>query len=473
MKQSMRQAGKALAFFLPAVFGVIGFAVLEGEPLSNALFNCLSMYVINYGDPPANFFVELARWTAPLATASGVFLAMAAVRQKLHNYLCFRRGQSVAVYGPPAARAALLDQLGSNGLEGQDQLIEAQRYILLNQEDWNFGFYYQNRQALQGRTVYLQSRAAPAQAVADPCLRLFCPEETAARLFWKQNCLYPAAAAKQGQLKLVFLGFGTLGEQLLYYGLLDNIFLPDQQIEYHIFGDCQRFLATHTQLDQIEDPIIPHQEPWYQALPLLEQADLVVVLEQQDQLALLRDLLLACRRPRFHVFSASEAAQLLDDQRRLSLFDWQNQAQQLENILGELLFDRAQRINLRYANLYGGVAETQENKLAEWNKLDSFTRYSNVSAADYHEIRLQMLDHMGLPQQPDQWTPETMELFSQLEHIRWHRYHSLHNWRLGTPAQGRKDPVQRIHADLLPYDQLTEGEKEKDRENIRVLLSIQ
>ena len=96
-----------------------------------------------------------------------------------------------------------------------------------------------------------------------------------------------------------------------------------------------------------------------------------------------------------------------------------------------------------------------------------------MSAADYHEIRLQMLDHMGLPRQPDQWTPETMELFSQLEHIRWHRYHSLHNWRLGTPAQGRKDPVQRVHADLLPYDQLTEGEKEKDRENIRVLLSIQ
>ena len=107
MKQSMRQAGKALAFFLPAVFGVIGFAVLEGEPLSNALFNCLSMYVINYGDPPANFFVELARWTAPLATASGVFLAMAAVRQKLHNYLCFRRGQSVAVYGPPDRKSVV------------------------------------------------------------------------------------------------------------------------------------------------------------------------------------------------------------------------------------------------------------------------------------------------------------------------------------------------------------------------------
>lgn len=473
MKQSVKQAGKVLAFFLPAVFGVIGFALLEGEPLSNALFNCLSMYVINYADPPANIFVELARWTAPLATASGVFLAIAAARQKLRNYLCFRHGHSVAVYGPAGPRTALLDQLGSNGLEGQDQLIPAQRYILLNQEDWNFSFYYQNRQALQGHMVYLQSKAAPAQAAADPWLRLFCPEETAARLFWKQNCLYSAAAAKEGRLRLVFLGFGALGEQLLYYGLLDNIFLPEQQIEYHIFGDCQSFLATHTQLGSLEDRVIPHQQPWYQSLPLLEQADLVIVLEQQDQLALLQDLLLACRRPLFHVFAASQAARLLDSQNRLLLFDWHSQAQKLENILGESLFDRAQRINLRYANLYGGVAETPENKLAEWNKLDAFTRYSNVSAADYHEIRLQMLDTMGLPRQPDQWPPETMEFFSQLEHIRWQRYHYLNNWQYGRPEQGSKDPVRRIHVNLMPYHQLSQADKEKDRENIRLLLSIQ
>jgi len=32
--------------------------------------------------------------------------------------------------------------------------------------------------------------------------------------------------------------------------------------------------------------------------------------------------------------------------------------------------------------------------------------------------------------------------------------------------------VQKIHADLVPYRDLTEGEKEKDRENIRILLSM-
>lgn len=471
MKNFWKGVGKALVFCGPAVFCVIGFSFLEGESLINALFNCVSMYVLNYSDPPVNLFVELARWMAPLATAGGVFLAVSALQERARNALRYRRGNSVAVYGPQGAKDALLSQLGARGIEGKEELVPACRYILLGDEEENFDFYFRNRAALKGRTVYLQSRAAPAQT-ADPALRLFCSEETAARLFWKQRPLF-SAVQQNPRLKIVFLGFGALGEQLLYYGLLDNIFRPDQRLEYHIFGDGKRFSAIRSQLDQLEDKIVFHPEPWYDCLELLEEAQTVIVLEQKNQLALLQDLLLACRRPLFHVFAASNATQLLDGQNRLSLFDWKNQACQAEHILGDSLFDKAQRVNLRYAHLYSGIAETPENKMAEWNKLDAFTRYSNVSAADYHEIRLQMLETLGLPQQPESWPPETMELLAQLEHIRWQRYHYLHNWQYGRPETGAKDPVRRIHINLLPYDQLSEADKEKDRDNIRLLLSLQ
>ena len=41
------------------------------------------------------------------------------------------------------------------------------------------------------------------------------------------------------------------------------------------------------------------------------------------------------------------------------------------------------------------------------------------------------------------------------------------------PENGKaKDLTQRIHILLYPYNELPEAEKEKDRENIRVLLSI-
>ena len=145
----------------------------------------------------------------------------------------------------------------------------------------------------------------------------------------------------------------------------------------------------------------------------------------------------------------------------------------LSLLLEDTMYLRAKRINLRYAHLYQGTEETEKNMETEWNKLDTFTRYSNISAADYHEMRLMMLKAQGLPDRTEELTPETMELLAELEHIRWCRYHYLNNWRCGQPDNGKnKDPEQRIHTLLYPYGELPEAEKEKDRENIRVLLSV-
>ena len=56
--------------------------------------------------------------------------------------------------------------------------------------------------------------------------------------------------------------------------------------------------------------------------------------------------------------------------------------------------------------------------------------------------------------------------------MRWCRYHWLNNWSLGTPANGKnKDPGARIHVDLRPYAELSEAEKQKDRDNIRLLFA--
>ena len=66
-----------------------------------------------------------------------------------------------------------------------------------------------------------------------------------------------------------------------------------------------------------------------------------------------------------------------------------------------------------------------------------------------------------------------MEKLAELEHIRWCRYHYLNNWHYGIPENGKtKDLEKRIHCDLVPYSDLNEEAKERDRDNIRTLLSI-
>lgn len=48
----------------------------------------------------------------------------------------------------------------------------------------------------------------------------------------------------------------------------------------------------------------------------------------------------------------------------------------------------------------------------------------------------------------------------------------MSNWRRGAGENGKKDPAARLHPDLIPYGELADAEREKDRENIRVLLGI-
>lgn len=474
MKKYAAIGRKAVLFLLPLTCGMVGLAVLAGEPFLDALYQCVGMYLMNYGDTPPNLWVEVARWTAPLATASWVVLAIGILRRALDSWLRYFRGDSVAVYGAGAAKGVLLEQLGHRGIDGGEEPVPARRYIFTGPEEESFAFCRDHRRELAGRQVYVQCRSLSAQSSTDPLLKLFCPEENAARLFWRQRGMEELSRQRGHRLRIVLLGFGKLGEELLLRGLQSNIFSPDQCIAYHIFGGEDRFAAVRRGLSAMEDPVIFHREPWYAQLQLLEEADLLLVLTQEGQAALLEELLLATTREEIDVFAGGALANSpLAAQKRLRLFAWERAACDLGLILDDLLLTRAKAINLRYSHLYGGVAETGENREAEWRKLDAFTRESNISAADYHEVRLTMLGAMGLPAEAEKLPPETMELLAELEHIRWCRYHYLNNWTWGQPENGRrKDPVRRLHVDLVPYGQLTEAEKEKDRENIRILLSV-
>ena len=475
MKKFAAVGRKIIVFLLPLICGMVGLVGQSGESFLDALYQCVGMYLMNYGDTPPNLWVEIARWTAPLITASWVVMAIGVLRRVLGNWLRYFREDSVAVYGTGTAKSVLLQQLGRRGVDGGKELVPAHRYILVDTETENFAFYREHRRELAGRPVYLQCRSLSAQSNTEALLRFFCPEENAARLFWRQRGMYELSRRQGHHLQIVFLGFDKLGEELLLRGLHNNLFSPDQSIAYHIFGASDRFAAVHRGIAQIEDPVVFHQEPWYTQLPLLEEADLLLVLEQTGQAKLLEELLLATTRQEIDVFSGNAVADSpLAKHPRLRLFAWEQAALDLKVVLDDLLLARAKAINLRYSHLYAGVAETAENREAEWAKLDAFTRESNISAADYHLVRLDMLAAMGLPASAEKLPPETMELLAELEHIRWCRYHYLNNWTFGQPEDGRrKDPSRRVHRDLIPYRDLTEADREKDRENIRILLSVE
>jgi hypothetical protein len=66
------------------------------------------------------------------------------------------------------------------------------------------------------------------------------------------------------------------------------------------------------------------------------------------------------------------------------------------------------------------------------------------------------------------FTPQEVEILAQLEHDRWKKEKEESGWRYGK----ERDDNKKFHPSLVPYDQLSESEKDKDRDTINQIPEI-
>lgn len=490
-KKPWKTVARIFLMAVPFIVGTLGL-FFNGERFTDALFDAACMYTMEYCEPVQNLAVEFARWTAPLASASVIIQIFSVFHTRLHDWRIGHRTEAIAAYGPPEDTAFLERQFPGKVIrkENFDVFQRASRYILLGNDRENLRFYGQNQKLLENCQVYLQSSVWKPQMIHGANLHIFCPEENAARIFWQQSDLYTTYTdhiqSSQEPFSIVLIGFGRLGQELLYWGLLNNLFSPTQQIVYHLFpgvsgihqdafaSECDRmdaFLAKHHQFDNVSDQIIAHKEPWQMQLSVLENANRILVCTEHCTEELTQDLLFALPLNGVDVFSDEDTLlHQMDEADRVRIFLWRREALKAEHIFQADLLRAAKKINLRYAHLYNGVVETEEQAEIEWNRLNAFTRYSNISAADYHSIQAQMLQTGWHTRRLTDAPPEVLTMFVELEHIRWCRYHYMNNWKWADIP--KKDPAHRLHPLLIPFASLSEADKQKDWDNVLLLFSL-
>lgn len=457
---------------VPAAFGIFGL-LKTGENFLDAAYTTAQMFLFSYGLDYKNIYIEIARWLAPLVTASGVILLTNRLSKYITNAFSYIRGDSVAVYGGENINLAkdLLEQLGKRGIDCSDQFVKAHRYIIVGSEAENFSFLERYKKQLTNTIVYCKTSNLPAQSIATPTIQLFSAEEITARLFWREIFPYEAIMTQKKPYNIVIIGFEAMGQDLFSWGIQTLIFHKNQQVTYHIFGDNSGYKVRHPHLDAIHDQSIFYKNEWYDNLSLIEEADLVLVTRETDQISLLQQILACTTRNSIYAFTSStNYMYLIENLTRVIIVNKDKYISNPQNILQDNLLACANH----YAHLYTKVEETKENSWKEWQSLNAFTRYSFISQTDYHEIRLRILALRKIPLNTDLWSDELMEEMAELEHIRWNRFHYINNWQYGIPKSARiKDSEKRIHRCLVPYDQLPDNDKEKERENIRILLSVQ
>ncbi|MDX9773874.1 MAG: RyR domain-containing protein [Bacteroidales bacterium] len=105
-----------------------------------------------------------------------------------------------------------------------------------------------------------------------------------------------------------------------------------------------------------------------------------------------------------------------------------------------------------------------------WRKLPVDFRNQNRDQADHLGVKLRAIGY-DLEADPSSVviSPEKAELLARMEHNRWWAHMALSGWTLSE----KKDDLKKKHTDLIPYEQLSEGTKDYDRnavKNIPLLL---
>jgi len=101
--------------------------------------------------------------------------------------------------------------------------------------------------------------------------------------------------------------------------------------------------------------------------------------------------------------------------------------------------------------------------LVSWDDLPEYLRDSNRCAALHNEIK-----RAAVAQCHGESINNLLERLARAEHRRWMAERIMNGWRYGES----KDDFRRLHPMIVPYDNLTDEQKEKDHQIVREVLAL-
>lgn len=313
--------------------------------------------------------------------------------------------------------------------------------------------------------VEVYARTTNGQDKLSGNINFFHSYECCARQYWRSKPLC------RHENTIVLIGFGSYGSSILERAILTNIISIEQHVVYHIFGDAREFLAIHEHLgeafsmnkeSQVGDSLIFHKESWTENRSILEQADRIIICEDDEQngwgifwtlnkyyrVIGRIDLRSSRKAPGISYFGTNEDIYTSQQIIRTDL----NKA--------AITINELFRRSVSYPTL-------------SWNELDDLHRQSKIAAADHLLMKTRILlddetiteltasaVKMAYDRYCKTRASETArEMYRKLDHMRWLRFYIFYNWSYG-PV---RDDAARQHPMLCQYEELTpEQRKERD-----------
>ena len=116
-------------------------------------------------------------------------------------------------------------------------------------------------------------------------------------------------------------------------------------------------------------------------------------------------------------------------------------------------------------------SDSENYYVSDFDDLPDDIKYSNIDNAVHIPTKLLSIGYKirqvkkGFKPFALHLNQEEIETMARVEHIRWSWEKRLNGWVYGTP----KDEIKKTHPSLIPYEQLNESEKQKDRELVKLI----
>lgn len=313
--------------------------------------------------------------------------------------------------------------------------------------------------------VEVYARTTNGQDKLSGNINFFHSYECCAREYWRSKPLC------SHENTIVLIGFGHYGYSILERAILTNIISIEQHVAYHIFGNAGKFFAIHPLLGELfslnkesdtRDSLIFHDESWAENRSVLEQADRIIICEDDEQKGwsiywTLNKYYKVCGR-----IDLRSSRKVPD----ISYFGANEDIYTPQQIIRTYLNQAAVMINELFR-------KSVSYPTLSWNELDDLHRQSKITAADHILMKTRVLlkdetitelNSSVVKKAYERycktkyWESER-EMYRKLDHMRWLRFYIFYNWSYG-PV---RDDEARQHPMLCQYEELTwEQKQERD-----------
>lgn len=454
----------ALAIF-PLVIGTIGY-LMAGDGITDSLYESFALYFTNPVSDAYNIFIEIARWTAPLALITTVVSVIEEIMYDGGNGIRWRlfrllggKERSIAIYTDRDVEIVFED--GIWDAYPKDKFLEYfNNHIILFKDDIkSLEFYEKNSKSLKGKKVYIGLNEIEYGLVKKlDGIALFDINRSIARVLWKEIKLWER---KEKALKIVVYGNSPLSRQIIATGLQLNLFSKDQRIEYHMVTDSDSFKERHSDIDLMNnDCILFHKTGTNEAKLCIKWADIVIIADDIDVECFQNILISASGKIYYYSPQEGDKGDVVN-YGNVTPFGRNNVIFTDDNIRRGRLILKAKEINASYEEKKTKSSDAKEKPDADllWNKLNGFLQESNISAADYSEVIKELAGKL-------EDVDVAISSLAELEHIRWCRFHYLNYWK----HSDIRDNDKRLHPSLKPFGELSTEEKQKDIDAVKEAL---